>query len=316
MSKVDIRNIDRVWEDYLTPVLFDDDWDILTPKKLPMRLNAEDEKHIEIRKDSWDYMPSDKIGRFYRYLNNWIPTLVGTPFNEAYSKLLKTFPERIDRIDTRKEFKSILNMDDCRELKPRKKTKYVSMGGYYVDEEGIIRHIGWKQEERKSVIIPKENGIVNKWFIDRGKITLEVLDRIHVLFGPKWANIFANNEFLTEQEYNELHRQSNCCAIITEEIKPTWGYYLGRWGKHNTKEIKNIESFLTKKSFYADYDELFEGTNEYERYIAELRDKKKKELRERLKAYKEKNKLMLEEAEHWRKEARRKREAEEFELKN
>ena len=141
MSKVDIRNIDRVWEDYLTPVVFDDDWDISTPKKLPMRLNAENEKHIEIRKDSWDYSPRntcDIIGRFYRYLNNWIPTLVGTSFNEAYSKLLKTFPERIGRIDTREEFKHILNMDDCRELKPRKKTKYATMGGYYVDEEGII----------------------------------------------------------------------------------------------------------------------------------------------------------------------------------
>ena len=293
MSKVDIRNIDRIWEDYMTPVVFDD-LDIATPKTLPMRLNADNEKHVEIRKDTWDCdHGTEKANKFYKYMNNWVPTLVGKPFDEAYKKLIKTWPERIGRINTREQFKKYLNMDDCEEQKPRRKTKYAWRGGYYVDENGIIRHPGWMKEERKSIIIPKENGIITKWNIKRKELTLDVLDRIYILFGAKWYDIFKNSEYLTEQQHNELMKHSNFHKVVLENNRMSWGYQSGRFGRYNFKELKSISDFITCNQYYVDYDEYFEGTKAYEKYKAEELDKKHKIRREWIKEREEQKKHML-----------------------
>lgn len=297
MPKINLKDIPGVnkWEDYLTPVVFDEDYDLDTPKKLPIRLGLKNTRDIEVRNDSWNRDHSTtKIHQFYSYMNNWIPSTVGQSVDDVYSKFCKTFPAYMGRwTNTRDQFRHHLNMDSCESLQRQYRTRYSANAGYYVDENGIISHPGFKPTKRKEITLWDKYDEI-RYNIDPAIRKPELLAKIKVLFGSYWYELFKDKEYLTEYQYNNLTKLDNYTIILCYgrkkwsldhkgmifEISFEPKFRKHKWGKYRINDDMYIGSFLSQVKLFPRDAILYEGTREYNRYIGELIDAKRKKRRE------------------------------------
>jgi hypothetical protein len=300
MARLNLKDISGKieWEDYLTPITFDEDYDIDAPKKLPMRLDLKKDNKVKVKKDSWFASHSNsRIHQFYSYMNNWIPTTLGQSVDDVYAKFCKKFPAYMGSwTNTREEFRSHLNMDSCESLRRRYKTRYSMHAGYYVDDNGIISHPGFEPVKRKEITIA-DKFVEIRYNIDPAIKKPELLGIIKKWFGNYWYDIFKNNDYLTEAQYNSLTRLDNydnkiCCGrkkwnidhkgmIFEISFEPKYRTWQG--GRYRINDDLYISSFLNQVKLFPSDAILYEGTKEYNRYIAELGDAKRKHRRESLK---------------------------------
>lgn len=319
MPKINLKDIPGVnkWEDYLTPVVFDKDYD--SPKKLPMRLGLKNTGDIEVRNDSWNRSHSNtRLHQYHSYMNNWIPTIVGQSVDDAYSKFCKKFPSYMGRwTDTRKDFRGYLNMDE-RHLKRNWRafrSRYAYGAGYYVNENGIVSHPGFEPIKRKEITLTDKCSEI-RYNIDSAIRTPELLSKIKVLFGVYWYDIFKNKEYLTEYQYNNLIRHDNYSNTICYgrkkwnlnhksiiyEISFEPKYRKWKWGEYRINDDMSIGSFLYQVKLFPQDAILYEGTKEYNRYIAELDDAKRKKRREYFKEKRKQQETLLHDLEQSKKD--------------
>lgn len=319
MPKINLKDIPGVnkWEDYLTPVVFDEDYD--TPKKLPMRLGLKNTGDIEVRNDSWYRSHNNtRLHQYRSYMNNWVPTIVGQSVDDAYSKFCKKFPSYMGRwTDTRKDFREYLNMDE-RYLRRNYRvfrTRSAYNAGYYVDENGIISHPGFEPVKRKEITLVDRYTEI-RYNIDPIIKKPELLTIIKRLFGNYWFNIFKNNDYLTEGQYRHLSRCDNYNNIICYGRK-TWSldhksriyeisfkpeFYEWKWGKQRINDAMTISNFLYQVKLYPQDAILYEGTKKYNRYVGELIDAKRKKRREYFKEKRKQQETLLHDLEQIKKD--------------
>ena len=93
MAKLNLKDIHtpvNEWDDYLMPVIFEEDYEFNTPQKLLMRLDLKKNNKVKVKKDSWCTNHSNtRIHQFYSYMNNWIPTTLGQSVDDVYAKFCK-----------------------------------------------------------------------------------------------------------------------------------------------------------------------------------------------------------------------------------
>ena len=289
------------------------------PKKLPMRLGLKNTGEIEVRNDSWDCSHSNtKMHQYYCYMNNWIPTTIGQSVDDVYSKFCKKFPAYMGKwTDTRKDFRKYLNMDE-RHLTRRYssyRTKYAYHAGYYVDENGIISHPGFEPVKRKEITLTDKYSEI-RYNIDPAIRTPELLSKIKVLFGVYWYDLFKNKEYLTEHQYNNLTRLGNYDTIICYgrkkwsldhksmifEISFEPKYRTWKWREYRINDNMSIGNFLYQVKIFPQDAILYEGTKEYNRYIAELDDAKRKKRREYFKEKRKQQETLLHDLEQMKKD--------------
>jgi hypothetical protein len=290
-----------------------------SPKKLPMRLGLKNTGEIEVRCDSWNRSHNNtRIHQYYCYMNNWIPTIIGQSVDDAYSKFCKKFPAYMGRwTDTRRNFRECLNMDE-RHLRRNYRvfrTKSAYNAGYYVDENGIISHPGFEPVKRKEITLVDRYTEI-RYNIDPAVRKPELLSKIKVLFGVYWYEIFKNKEYLTEYQYNNLRRLDNYDTIICYgrrkwnidhksmiyEISFESKYRKWKWGEYRINDDMTIGSFLSQVKLYPQDAILYEGTKEYNRYIAELGDAKRKKRREYFKEKRKQQETLLHDLEQMKKD--------------
>ena len=289
------------------------------PKKLPMRLGLKNTGEIEVRNDSWNRSHNNtKMHQYYCYMNNWIPTIVGQSVDDAYSKFCKKFPAYMGRwTDTRKDFRKHLNMDE-RHLTRRYstfRTRFAYCAGYYVDENGIISHPGFEPVKRKEITIA-DKFVEIRYNIDPAIKKPELLSIIKRLFGKYWYDVFKYNDYLTEGQYNNLTRLDNygnklCYGrkkwnldhkSMIFEISFEPKYRTWKWGRYCINDELSIGNFLNQVKLFPQDAILYEGTKEYNRYIAELGDAKRKKRREYFKEKRKQQETLLHDLEQMKKD--------------
>lgn len=297
--------------------IFDENYD--SPKKLPMRLGLKNTGDIEVRNDSWNRDHSNtKIHQYRSYMNNWIPTIVGQSVDTAYSKFCKKFPSYMGRwTDTRKNFREYLNMDERHLRRNRRvfRTRYAYSAGYYVDDDGIVSHPGFRPRKRKEVTLT-DKCIEIRYNIDPAIKKPELLGIIKILFGNYWYDIFKENDYLTEEQYRSLSRCNNydntICYGRTKwnldhksrifEISFEPKFREWAWGKQRINDDMTIGSFLSQVKLYPKDAILYEGTKKYNRYVGELRDAKRKKRREYFKEKRKQQETLLHDLEQSKKD--------------
>lgn len=320
MAKLNLKDIHtpvNEWDDYLMPVIFEEDYEFNTPQKLPMRLDLKKNNKVKVKKDSWCTNHSNtRIHQFYSYMNNWIPTTLGQSVDDVYAKFCKKFPGYMGQwTNTREQFRHHLNMDSCESLSKRYKTRYSRHAGYYVDENGIISHPGFEPVKRKEITIA-DKFVEIRYNIDPAIKKPELLSIVKRLFGKYWYDVFKNNDYLTEGQYNNLTRLDNYGNRICYgrkkwnldhksmifEISFEPKYRTWKWGRYCINDELSIGNFLNQVKLFPHDAILYEGTKEYNRYIAELGDAKRKHRRERIKERLQQQETLLHDLEQMKKD--------------
>ena len=206
--------------------------------------------------------------QIYKDIDIFLDGHIGQEFDYVFSKFCLKFPKTVGRINTRAEFLS----------------KFSSRYGkwdYFIDENGKI-------QAEKRYIKPRNEV---KVYYDDEPTKVVVKPNVHLLeqssaikayiyktLGKEVYNIIMEGKEIPKVEFNKYLRNAPYCfknelsLLASKHLK-----LFPRWGRSGSTTV--FEQ-LFKEYEYRRFDVLKEGTPEYDKYMAEEKDRKNKLARE------------------------------------
>lgn len=232
----------------------------------------------------WGYY--DRRSDFYDSLYKFLDGHIGKNFDESFSKFCQRFPKVMECYNTRAEFlKRFKNPN----------TEKVRSYDYYVDDDGNIQAGEQYHKPRKQVKIYYDDGPI-KTVIKPNLLLLSKSSAIKQYIYRSLGKI-AYDEIMSGREIDIKHFEGfiNCtCSYDFKnkivELAKTHLHLRPRFTYYGDATVYNQ---LFPQYEYRKFDILKEGTPEYNKYIAEEKDRKNKEERERKKLKEEKLSTLL-----------------------
>ena len=231
--------------------------------KLPMH------KHIDKNgKVTQGYKHYDHGIQIYKDIDIFLDGHIGQEFDFVFSKFCLKFPKTVGKVNTRAEFLS----------------KFSSRYGkweYYIDAAGKIQaekryikprnevKVYYYDEPAKKVVKP------NVYLLEQSSA---IKAYIYKTLGKDVYNIIMEGKEIPKVEFDKYLRNAPYC--FRNEISLLASKHLNlfpRWGRSGSTSIFDQ---LFKEYEYRRFDVLKEGTPEYDKYMAEEKDRKNKLARE------------------------------------
>lgn len=231
--------------------------------KLPMH------KHIDKNgKVIHGYKYYDHGIQIYKDIDIFLDGHVGQEFDFVFSKFCLKFPKTVGRINTRAEFLS----------------KFSSRYGaweYFIDENGKIQaakryikprnevKVYYDDEPSKKVVKP------NVHLIEQSSA---IKSYIYKTLGKEVYNVIMEGKEIPKVEFDKYLRNAPYC--FKNELSLLASKHLKLFPRWSRSGSITIFDQIFKEYEYRRFDVLKEGTPEYDKYMAEEKDRKNKLARE------------------------------------
>lgn len=218
----------------------------------------------------WGYY--DRRSDFYDSLYKFLDGHIGKNFDESFSKFCQRFPKVMECYNTRAEFLSRFKNPN---------TEKVRSYDYYVDDDGNIQAGEPYHKPRKQVKVyydDEPSKVVVKPNVHLLEKSGAIKSYIYKSLGKEVYNIIMEGNEIPKAEFDKYLRNAQYC--FKDDISLLASKHLNlfpRWGHSGSISIFDQ---LFEEYAYRRFDVLKEGTPEYDKYMAEEKDKKNKLARE------------------------------------
>lgn len=231
--------------------------------KLPMH------KHIDKNgKVIHGYKYYDHGIQIYKDIDIFLDGHIGQEFDFVFSKFCIKFPKTVGRINTRAAFLSKFS------------SKY-GLWEYFIDDDGKIQAAKRYIKPRNEVKVyydDEPSKVVVKPNVHLLEQSSAIKSYMYRTLGKEVYNIIMEGKEIPKVEFDKYLRNAPYC--FKNELSLLASKHLNlfpRWGRSCSTSIFDQ---LFKEYEYRRFDVLKEGTPEYDKYMAEEKDRKNKLARE------------------------------------